>query len=243
MNTPSFFGKKPPALIKTMHHEWYMQQSLRGKNHVLSYDSGNVGGLHLINPALANKPTQSTIGTKISYAADGVDDYLYKATTNFMRSMPTWMVTVVFKYDSSNNNRFLIAWNGANIVNEGVSFFYNTTYNALHTQSFTNTGSAYNYLSNTQPLVNGQNYIVNFGWNGTNVVFYLETTNIGSVAAPNPILQTSSTNNISTTSRIRTSNPSGNIYEVGNIGYIGVDEFDLTRLNNNVASLKSTFGI
>ena len=80
---------RPAALISTQKYEWYMQNALNTTPTVLAYDTGNLDAkLDISNPALANKPTASTIGTKVSYASDGIDDYLYKSENDFMRSLP-----------------------------------------------------------------------------------------------------------------------------------------------------------
>lgn len=241
MNTPNFFGKTPPALIKTMHHEWYMQQSLRGKNHILAYDSGNVGGLNIINPTLSNKPTQSGIGSKISYAADGIDDYLYKATINFLKSMPTWMVTFVFKYDNSGFNRLLTSYNETNANAEGWQMIYNTTAGAFQMFSSNSAGSATAVITTTAALTNGTNQIITFAYTGTAVKIYNQTTEIATNTTSNPVLIPTQTDNVATMALIKPVN--GNVFGRGNMGYIGVDEFNLTRLNNNVAKLKSEFSI
>lgn len=235
-------GNKIPPLIPTMKHEWYFNNVQNASANIITIpDTGTVGGLNISNPALANKPTQSTIGTKISWAADGLDDYIYKATTNFMRSMPTWMVSVVFKYDSSSNpNVFLAASNTANTTtNEGFFFNYNSS-NGFSVTVFNNAGTLNNTVTGSYPLVDGQDYIVHFGHDSTSFVWFLETTNIGTLVKANSLTGVSTTNNVTTHSLIR---GVSNLYSKSNIAYIGIDEFNLTRLNANVATLKTTFGI
>jgi len=231
---------RPAALISTQKYEWYMHNALNTTPTVLAYDTGSLGAkLDISNPALTNKPTASTIGTKISYVSDGVDDYLYKSENDFMRSLPTWMVTAVFKYNSSDQNWFLSCLNEANTTNsEGFFFWYNPSSKFFLVSSFNSAGTSISTPSTLQTLTNGQNYIITYGWNGTNVVFYLETTLVGSIAVSNPLLRPSTTSNIATAFIRNTS-----FFKPSNIGYIGVDEFDLTKLTNNVATLKTTFGI
>ena len=224
-----------------MKHEWYFNNVQNASADIITIpDTGSVGGLDLSNPALANKPTQSSIGTKISYAADGVDDYLYKATTNFMKSMPTWMVTVVFKYDSSGDgiNQLLAASNESNTKPEGWLLYVNPT--AIVIEDW-NAAGTQGGINRPFTFVNGQDYIITLAYNGTQSIFYAETTQVGIGTITNPISRPSQTDNVTTFARIRPA--FGNFFRRGNIGYIGVDEFNLTRLNNNVATLKSTFGI
>ena len=239
--SPKRSGVGATPLISTMKHEWYFNNVQNASADIITIpDTGSVGGLNLSNPALANKPTASTIGGKISEAADGVDDYLYKATTNFMKSMPTWMVSIVFKYDSSSFNTFLSASNTDNVNNEGWHIGYNDVVQRFQTTSNDSSGTQFIQRSNAQALVDGQDYIVTFGWNGYNFVWFLEATNIGIVPGTNPLLRPSSTNNLVSFALIRGFT---NYFSPSNVAYIGIDEFDLTRLNNNVAMLKSYYGI
>lgn len=240
--SPKRSGVGATPLISTMYHEWYFQNVLNASGNIITIpDTGSVGGLDLSNPALANKPTASTIGTKISYAADGIDDYLYKSETNFMKSMPTWMVTIVFKYDSSSNNRFLTSYNETNVNAEGWQMIYNTTAGAFQMFSSDSLGSVTTSVTVTQALVNGTNQIITFAYTGSDVKVYSQTTQIATNTTSNPALIPTQTDNVATMALIKPVN--GNVFGKGNIGYIGVDEFDLTRLNNNVTTLKSTFGI
>lgn len=239
--SPKRSGIGATPLISTMKHEWYFNNVQNASANIITIpDTGTVGGLNISNPALANKPTQSSIGTKISYATDGVDDYLYKATTNFMRSMPTWMVTVVFKYDSSVHNMFISMFNeNNNSFKEGVRVWYNNIMNQYTIAIWDNMGNVTFPLIFSAVITNGNNYIITYAYNGTQVKLYNQNGEIYSSTKSNPVLTPSGTTNVSIFADVANNNTFGK----GNIGYIGVDEFDLTRLNANVATLKSEFGI
>ena len=235
-------GVGVPPLISTMKHEWYFNNVQNASGNIITIpDTGSVGGLDIANPALANKPTQSSIGTKISYAADGVDDYLYKATTNFMKSMPTWMITVVFKYDSSSLNRFLNIFNETNTKREGVNIAINHSTSNFVVSAFNSSGGQTVIVNKNESFVNGTNYIYTIAWGGTNISLYRETTNKLESVSANPFSIPTQTDNVSVFGEIKPA--SSNLFGKGSVGYIGVDEFDLTRLNANVATLKTTFGI
>lgn len=228
-------------LISTMQHEWYSNNVQNASANIITIpDTGSVGGLNISNPALSNKPTASSIGGKVSYAADGVDDYLYISTNNFMRAMPTWMFTIVFKYDSSGVNRFFSMFNESSPNSNGIHYSYNNSLGAFVVVKSNNTTTS-TVMSASQALTNGNNYIFTFSWDGTNLRLYNQTTQVFTAVEPNPILFPTSTNNFSVFAIISPSFT--NAFGKGNIGYIGVDEFNLTRLNANVATLKSTFGI
>lgn len=234
-------GGGAEQLISTMFHEWYFNNVLNASENIITIpDTGTVGGLNISNPALTNKPTASTIGTKISYTADGTDDYLYTAETNFMRSMPTWMITLVFKYDSSGINRFFSMANETSANFNGIHFSYNNSIGAFLVVKANGTTQLIP-MNTAQALVNGTNYIFTFSWDGTNLKLYKETTQVFTAVELNPIAYPTATNNIVTFAGITP--VSGNFFGKGNIAYMGVDEYDLTRLNANVATLKSTFGI
>ena len=236
-------GDGVPPLISTMKHEWYFNNVQNASGNIITIpDTGTVGGLDLSNTALANKPTQSSIGSKISEAADGVDDYLYKATTNFMKSMTTWMVTFVFKYDNSGNNVFLSVANETNTKIEGITFQHITAGGgSLRTNIWDGSGTLTIPMVHALPLTNGNDYIITYAWDGTNLKAFNETTQIFSTVTPNPFSIPATTHNVSVMSRIAPN--ASNYFGYGNIGYIGIDEIDLTRLNANVATLKTTFGI
>lgn len=229
-------------LIATMHHEWYFQNVLDASGNIITIpDTGTVGGLDWMNPALSNKPTASTIGTKVSYSADIIDDYLYKAETNFIKSMPTWMVTIVFKYNSAAGNVFISSFNETNANNEGFYMQFNKNSNIFQLITYNSAGTLDQTTSTVQSLTNGNNYIATFAYNGSDVLFYLETTGIGSTTKLNPINRPTQTDNVTAMALIRPA--AGNAFGSGNIAYIGADEFNLTRLNTNVATLKSNFSI
>lgn len=233
-------GNVPIQLISTMKHEWYFNNVQNPLGNIITIpDTGSVGGLNISNPALTNKPTASTIGTKISYNSDAVDDYLYRSENQFMRAFPTFMITIVFKHIAGVTSRFLSAYNESNINPEGWSLI--TTGTGASIQVYNSAGTTSFPVVWGTTLTDGQVYILTYAWNGTNRYIFENTTIRGNTIGGNPILIPTTTKNITTTCRI--GGLAGNLFTTGNIGYIGVDEFDLTRLNSNVATLKSTFGI
>ena len=230
----------PISLILTQKHEFLFDNVQNASADIITIpDTGTVGGLDLSNSALANKPTASTIGGKISYAADGVDDYLYKSTTNFMKSMTTWMVTVVFRHDGSDT-QFLAAHNETNTNVEGWVFRINSTLALIRMGAWDATGVETGY-DVPFSFVNGQDYIITVCYDGAQIYYFEQTNNLGGTSISNIITIPTQTDNVTFFARIRPN--AGNFFRSGNIAYIGVDEFDLTRLNNNVATLKSYYGI
>lgn len=227
-------------LLPDMLHEYLFLNVQNPSGNIITIpDTGTVGGLDLSNPALTNKPTASTIGTKISYSFDGVDDYLYKSENQFMRSFPTFMVTTVFKHNNSGTVRLLSCFNESNINPEGWSLI--TTPIGVSIQTFNSLGASTFPIVWSTTLINGDNYILTFAWNGTNRLIYQDTTVRGNAVGSNPLSVPTTTKNISTMSSIR--GLAGSVFTRGNIAYIGIDEYNLARLNNNVATLKNFFGI
>ena len=242
--SPKRSGVGATPLIPTMKHEWYFNNVQNASANIITIpDTGTVGGMDLSNPALANKPTASTINGLVSYKGDGVDDYIYKATEDFGMSYANWMCHVVFKYDISINNEFLTAFNETNTNNEGWTLRYSSSGLRFQQLGFNSSGTVANRQSNVQVLVNGNDYVVTFVYTGTNVTFYFGTTQIGSIATDNPFMLPSNVNNLAMFALIKPSSTTGNSYSTSNIGYVGLDEYNLTNLTNNVNTLKTLYGI
>lgn len=233
-------GVGATPLISTMKYEWYFNNVQNASANIITIpDTGTVGGLNISNPALSNKPTASSIGGKVSELYDGIDDYLYKSNTNFLKGMSTWMLTIVVKHITGANIYFS-AYNETNANAEGWYIQYTAGGNLILV-AHNSSGVYVIPINHSIALVNGTDYIFTFAYDGTNVKLYNQTTEIFTAVAANPIQRPTQTDNIAVSALIRPA--FSNVFGKSNNGYIGADEFNLTRLNANVATLKSNFSI
>lgn len=239
MNIINPYRYLPLSLISTMKHEWYFQNVQNPLGNIITIpDTGTIGGLDLSNVALANKPTQSTIGSKISYSFDGTDDYLYVSVTDFLRYYSSWMIHIVV---TINNGNVISFFNEANALNEGWRIQPNNTLNQMVLGGFNSSGVVSNFASTIGTVTNGQTKVLTIAYNGTNTMMYNNETLIYNTVTSNIVTRPTTTSNIAVSAQIKPL--AGNSYSAFNQGYIGVDEYNATRLANNITTLKSKFGI
>lgn len=223
-----------------MLHEWLFQNVQNQAGNIITIpDTGSVGGLNISNPALTNKPTASTIGGKISYKGDAVDDYLYLANTDFLRGYATWVIHTAFTFDNSAANGIISCFNESNINLEGWRINVGTN-GILQVLSWNSSGVLQTTSSAIGVITNGNSYVFTALYDGTNTKILLNGVEVASAATVNPITRSATTTNISLYSIIRTS---GNIYYKPNIGYIGIKEYNAGTIGNNITTIKNFFGI
>lgn len=231
-----------PSIIPTMLHEWYMPYVINPGSTIITIpDTGTIKGKNLSNPAANNKPIQTTINSKLTYKGDGIEDYVTRLDLNFLRSLPTWMIQCVIEFDITMNNQVLNSWNNTNIVSEGWTFIAGNTLGAIVFNSFNSLGVVQTIASGAGTVVDGGKYVISVAYNGTNTLIYRDTTLVTNIASDNLIQRPTQTDNISLFANIRPAGSSA--FGKANIGYVGVDSYDATRLTNNITTLKALFGL
>jgi len=227
--------------ILDIEHEWYMPNVQNADGNIITIpDSGSVGGLNLQNLALTNKPTASTINGLKSYKGDGIDDYIEKKINNFGKSFSGWMIQCVFKYDSSGQNYIFSTASDSSVNAEGVFLLYNTVIGRYQISSYDAYGVAKTYTI-TQALTNGNNYVVTFGYTGSNLVVYHNEIKTFENAITNPFIRPTNTDNLTLLSIIREISTNG--FGVTNIGYANFGTYNEVKLTNNIYTLKALYGI
>ncbi|MDD3875392.1 MAG: hypothetical protein PHT69_02110 [Bacteroidales bacterium] len=242
INPYRFNQSRPSPLIATNHYEWYLDRARNSINQVLAYDTGNLGAeLDLINPALSNKPTQTSINGKIAYKGDAIDDILIKENViDFGRSYPNWMAHFVIDYDAANLYTMMSCYNTANANKEGFRFFLNSTTIAIET---TNSAGTNTYPMTFGSTTGGGKIIISFVYTGTNRQIYTNgVMRTNNAVGSNPLLIPSTTNNLSVIGNLWANSQTLNATAC-NEGYASFSDYNPTDFTNAINTLKATYGI
>lgn len=233
----------PPPILQ-LDHVWLMDNVKNPTSNIItSIDNGLVGGLHLSNPSLANKPTQTTLINKTAYQSDFVDDILTRNVTDFGRNYTKWVCHIALNYNPNFYNFHLSAFNTNNSNAEGFAF--RTSNGSPERIQLIVWDSAGNYdtaLNFGTTLGDYNNYLWTIVYTGTHLEWWYRNNKPYSIAKPNPLLIPSSTTNLSMFGEIRTSSEtlkSGAAHQ----GLVAFGEYidDATTLSN-INIIKNYFG-